>query len=1456
MHEVRIVDLNRGQNRDSDVLALQKGDTVRFVAGASLIGADIVVKTSVGDGVLDAKKNDAAMDIVCSESGPIFYEFFVNGAVERSGSGYLQVAPQLTAGGKSLPLNAIACQTYLAKLLGTFDEWEDKLRVAKECGYNMVHLTPVQKLGVSNSSYSIADYHSLNNADTSIDDVARLVQKMDSEWGVLSVQDVVWNHAAKNSEWLLQHPECGYNCDNSRHLRPAFVVDRLLQHFSRDIAAGKWVHEGLPAEISEGKHIEALRRILHDVVYPSVRLCEFFQADVDALAAEFEKICRQGPSAQTEDALVPLIQDPDYKRFGSMVDMQLASKVFNRHRDGAWSEDDRVNKCVSAFRGHLQYLNGEAGKKAWEHCSAGINAIIGHVTYERVAAHGPRRQKLTDTYPLVTAYFLFERHSDSWEDDEKLGYSDEGKRFVAFNGWVMNDDPLKNFALPPSQVYLRRELVCWGDCVKLNYGNGPEDNPYLWKYMEDYTTTVAKAFHGIRIDNCHSTPIHLAEHMLKAARKIRPELYVVAELFTGSEQLDHMFVNRLGISSLIREAQNAHDCHEQGRLVYRFGGETVGSMVQKRTRVLTPNVAHALFFDQTHDNPSPFTKRTIYDYVPCSAIVSMASCGIGSTRGYDGFVPYAINVVHETKLYRSWTDCGKLDSGMFAARLLFNKLHSHLAHDGFSQVFVDQVNPEVVAITRHNPTTHDTVLLIAHSCFDHYHDDCKARHVSFSGHLDEILFEVSVMKIDTTGRQVSVSEHIRGTREYGVNVREKVDVDSSALVKIHGRENGHIELRNFPSGSVVAFRISPVPVVKDAIQRLRKAIDEDKEKTVSDLRTSLKDADLEIFNYILFQCEGEEREAKGTGTYDVPNFGKLVYCGLQGLTPILEKIRLHNDLGHPLCSNIRDGCWLADYIVGRFQKVPELAEFARICHDLFAPLKDISHFLRPKYFEAIFSLVYGVVKEELLARLDSTVVNISRLSKMLSFASVAFLSQVASAKLPGNVGGVSLAAGLPHFATGIWRNWGRDTFIALPGCLLLTGRFDDAKRIILAYGSTVRHGLIPNLLAEGRASRYNCRDASWFWLAAIIRYIQMKPNGHEILNETVVRHYPTDESEFCEDGRKETLAETMLEVIECHFRGIEFRERNAGHAIDEHMKDPGFNVKAYIDKDTGFVFGGNEWNCGTWMDKMGSSDKAGNRGIPATPRDGADVELQGLCLYVVEGLRDLLKDGKFKKDSVSDKNGLTWSWETWALTLRKNFETHFYISEQDQSPMVNRRKILKDTVGSTAKYTDFQLRPNLAITLALVPDIVDVEKAWSVIETTEKVLMGPLGIKTLDPSDWCYNGYYNNDEDSVVKKTAKGWNYHQGPEWVWVAGLFLKAKVEVAWRLKGQKPEIWKNVVVSVMEQFGRYLTFIKDRSPWSSLPELTQAEGEHCPGSCEAQAWSIGCLLEAVVALDKYNKQ
>lgn len=59
---------------------------------------------------------------------------------------------------------------------------------------------------------------------------------------------------------------------------------------------------------------------------------------------------------------------------------------------------------------------------------------------------------------------------------------------------------------------------------------------------------------------------------------------------------------------------------------------------------------------------------------------------------------------------------------------------------------------------------------------------------------------------------------------------------------------------------------------------------------------------------------------KGTSTYFVPNYGELVYGGLQGLVTPFLKIAQDNDLGHPLCSNLRDGPWLIDFVVQRLER--------------------------------------------------------------------------------------------------------------------------------------------------------------------------------------------------------------------------------------------------------------------------------------------------------------------------------------------------------------------------------------------------------------------------------------------------------------------------------------------------------------------------------------------------------
>ncbi|XP_064626502.1 glycogen debranching enzyme-like isoform X2 [Lineus longissimus] len=1537
--QVRVLTINKGEKNDTTLYRLEKGWCLRFAVGPTLQDQTVrvfctqpqapnvafnnmkyyeITWTKLGTSAHDTYDDYAELKITMA--GSFSYFFTIDGsdfAENANGSGYFLVDPGLVHGPEDepLPLDCIQCQSVISKLLGPLPDWEKTLLVTKETGYNMIHFTPLQELGYSKSAYSLKEQHKLNssfNSDSKVydfNDLEVLVKKMAKEWGVLSMTDLVLNHTANNSDWVHEHPECTYNIVNSPHLRPAYVFDRILWHFSAEIAEGKWTSHGIPPEINCEDHLNAIHHVLLDKVIPRFRLHEYYLLHLDEVEEKFKQLITAGrPPSEPVEVTQPLeIQiDPEYRRLKCTIDFDLAVKIFNTVGPDWESEEARVTRCCVAFRECLDHLNGGRYDKLTVHMHAAVKNVVANARYRFLACHGPRLGTVTKEEPIMWKYFLHPVDEDSTVEEEEELMSDPaiGSHRMAHNGWVMDDDPLRNFAEPGSNIYLRRELIVWGDSVKLRFGQKPEDCPFLWEYMKEYATTTARIFHGVRLDNCHSTPLHVAEFMLSAAREVRPDLYVIAELFTKSEDTDNIFINRLGINSLIREAMSAGDSHEEGRLVFRYGGRPVGSFIKPPVRPLMKSLAHALFFDQTHDNQSPVEVRSVYDLFPSAAIVSMASCATGSNRGYDELVPNHIHVVSEKRCYKTWTEQTNpenvgvnIRSGIIAGKKALNRLHYEMGMTGFTQVYVDQVDTNIVAVTRHNPVSHMSVICVARTSFGHPHnmETGFVPPLCVPGTVNEIILEGS-LKQKAQNEFIKDLKYINGLTDYVLSIRENVKVYESEMVELRDTDTDieELEFVNFPPGSVLVIRVSLNSQSKNAILALRSCLTQFGYRMRSYSGRKLERCDstnfkgilshlsLNDFNRMLYRCDGEERDdGKGYGMYNIPNYGDLKYCGLQGFMTVMGKISSDDDLGHPMSDNLRNGDWMCDYISSRLTKHPTTKELGRWFESTFAHLKEIPRYMIPCYFEAVMEGALAIAEETALGMMSEFVRTGSSFVRALAIASLQFVSVVKTAALPRlstnlatplpnmivntdngkrEQACVTISAGLPHFSQGVMRCWGRDTFISMRGILLLEGRYQEARYIILAFGACLRHGLIPNLLGAGSHARFNCRDAVWWWLHSIQDYCCMVPDGANILKDWVSRIYPTDESSaqpagFCD----QPLHDVMQEALNQHYQGLQYRERFAGHAIDRDMSHQGFNSEIGVSEETGFVFGGNEHNCGTWMDKMGSSEKAGNKGKPATPRDGSAVELVGLCKSAVTWLDGLHKQGHYPYKGVEktvDGETVKMTFGEWSEKIKQNFEKHFWINictdpDEPRPDLINRRGIYKDSVRATQVWSDYQLRCNAPITMVVAPEIFTPENAWAALENTQKYLLGPLGMKTLDPKDWAYRGDYNNSDDSHNFNTAKGFNYHQGPEWLWPVGYFLRAKLIFAKKLESSRPGILCDTVKFVRGYLSRHHQYILE-SEWRSLPELTNSDGKACFDSCAAQAWSVGCILEVLYALQQ----
>ena len=196
-----------------------------------------------------------------------------------------------------------------------------------------------------------------------------------------------------------------------------------------------------------------------------------------------------------------------------------------------------------------------------------------------------------------------------------------------------------------------------------------------------------------------------------------------------------------------------------------------------------PSMAHAIFFDQTHDNPSPFEKRSGHDLLPTSAMVSMTLCAVGSNRGYDEMVPHHIHVVEEERTYAAHNEATR---GMQEARKVLNELHTYMGKNGFSEIYVDQMNFDVVAITRHNPSTHESVVAVCHTMFDKGTDPnspARLKPVGVEGELEKVLLEAKIVK-KGGGKFVQSEKFINGDSNYSVELQAHIDIADSKMSRV------------------------------------------------------------------------------------------------------------------------------------------------------------------------------------------------------------------------------------------------------------------------------------------------------------------------------------------------------------------------------------------------------------------------------------------------------------------------------------------------------------------------------------------------------------------------------------------------------------------------------------------------------------------------------------------------
>jgi glycogen debranching enzyme len=121
------------------------------------------------------------------------------------------------------------------------------------------------------------------------------------------------------------------------------------------------------------------------------------------------------------------------------------------------------------------------------------------------------------------------------------------------------------------------------------------------------------------------------------------------------------------------------------------------------------------------------------------------------------------------------------------------------------------------------------------------------------------------------------------------------------------------------------------------------------------------------------------------------------------------------------------------------------------------------------------------------------------------------------------------------------------------------------------------------------------------------------------------------------------------------------------------------------------------------------------------------------------------------------------------------------------------------------------------------------EMAARVVNTVERELLTPYGLRTLARGDPNYRGRYEGDQRSRDEA------YHQGSVWPWLMGPFVDAFLRTG-GARGQ-----------VKDWLAPFEEYMRDEGV-GQVPEVFDGDAPHRSGGCVAQAWSVGELLRVAI--------